>query len=84
MNDYTTVGCYYSGSGTNTQSLLNLPDADGNLGAMLLEVMPFNGYAENILQRMTVNGGPLMRVFLRRYLGGTWSKWMEYNLSILE
>ena len=80
LNDYVTVGNYYSNNSTLSKTLVNTPYTGGSLS--LKVICPYSTYISGvdvIIQEMTVSNG---RQYWRRTgdAGTTWTNWY-LNLS---
>lgn len=74
LNNYTTPGRYYTGSGTVTQTLTNIP-ADVTTGIVLIVEA---GTASNYIRQRIYPNLNLLRYYERLNSGGTWGDWYQF------
>lgn len=73
LNNYTSVGTYYTASASISASVANTPVT--NIGYKLAVLR--TGYASNYLMQLAFYGGAQPRIYARTCPTGTWSDWYE-------
>jgi len=77
LNNYTTPGKYYCGSGTNAATLTNAPMTSTGFGLIVVD-----GYIDGRVWQIAL--GTSGEIKIRYYSGSTWYGWYENLTNVLD